>query len=256
MSDEISTRATRDIAFLRDALQELVDLVAGVLTTGGTAPHDDHMGFMAYVYLSKQLDHAIGILRLDDHPDTQLIARSMLEGRCQLLWAYADAEQRALMWREFVVIVDWRTLQAQDAKGEAVDAATRATVMRRAAESGEQFRKPSSTARDPYRREWHPLGSVRAMFSATDSMVLYEALYGPLSQWHHWSPGGAGRALTHTDGSFVYRAQDDTMHATALAAALQCLHDTAAIADRVLNIGLGTQLADIFGRYVARLDRN
>lgn len=84
-------------------------------------------------------------------------------------------------------------------------------------------------------------------------MRLYNELYGPLSEWHHWSPGGAGRALTHTDGEFVYRAPDEATHATAMAAAFQCLHDTADIADRALNLGIGAQLADLCQRYITRL---
>lgn len=79
MSNRGTNAAARDIAYLRDRLEELVALIRIAMTEGGTAPADDHMAFMAYVFLSKQLDHAIGILQLDSHPDTQLIARSMLE---------------------------------------------------------------------------------------------------------------------------------------------------------------------------------
>ncbi len=254
MSNENNHKAVRDIAYLRDTLEELVTLVGGAMSQGGTAQRDDDMGFMTYVFLSKQLDHATGILKLENHPDTQLIARSMLESRCQLLWAYQDPKPRALMWRAFVVIVDWRTLQAQDLRGEMVDATTRSNALRRVGEIGAQFRKARGGTADAYRREWHPLRSVRAIFEATNSMELYTDLYGPLSEWHHWSPGGAGRAVTHTDGEFVYDARSDTMRATALAAAFQCLHDTPAVADRWLNLGIAVQLADVCKRYITRLD--
>lgn len=93
-----------------------------------------------------------------------------------------------------------------------------------------------------------------AMFEATDSMQLYVGLYGPLSEWHHSSPSGAGRALSQSDGTFVYRGSSESFQATALAAAFHCLHDAAVVADHVLHLGLGTQLTGPCERYLARFD--
>ena len=53
---------------------------------------------VAFVW--KQEDHAEAILSLGRHRDTQLVARSMIEGLCQLKWAAKDPDERANRWRK------------------------------------------------------------------------------------------------------------------------------------------------------------
>src|SRR5450759_3581362 len=153
---------------LRTQLRGLQDFVrraaalAGAMVEATWYREDDHFAFMAVAFLSRQRGHAESLLLLDDHCDTQLVARSMVEGMCQLLWAQHDPA-RALRLRLFAVVVDWRTMCEREADGEAVPESTRSSIEARLAQDGKQFLKsPSeemktgkeSLASDPYVRDW------------------------------------------------------------------------------------------------------
>ncbi len=81
----------------------------------------DHLAFMALCFLSKQIDHTKSILVLIPSRDTILIARSMIEGLCQLLWAVKDPDVRPRQWRAFAWDHDWRLVQAKIKGGESID---------------------------------------------------------------------------------------------------------------------------------------
>src|SRR5882672_4123436 len=73
----------------------------------------DHLAFMALCFLSKQIDHAKSIIALVPGRDTILIARSMIEGLCQLLWAAKAPNVLPLQWRTFAYVHDWRIMRSK-----------------------------------------------------------------------------------------------------------------------------------------------
>lgn len=253
---DVDRRAARALGHRRACLEELVAMVRNPLGSGSLSD-DNHLGFMAYAFLAKQTDHATGILRLGDHPDSVLIARSMLEGMVQLLWAAKDSPARPLLWRAFAWVVDWRTMRAQEAAGEEVAPEQKAASLQQMKLYGPQFytgaakRKGLRQYIDPYRRDWYPVSSVRELFAETESISLHDELYVQFAEWHHWSPGAIGHALARLPGTITYNATRASMEARALACAFQCLHHTAVIADHALELGLADRLQGIAVRMVA-----
>lgn len=251
----VDEAARRSIHHLGDCVEALRDLVHEALSDADVQD-SNHLGVMAAVFLSKQLDHAVAVLRLGEHPDTALIARSMLEGRCQLIWAAKDPAERPLAWRSSAWIADWRTMRKADDAQEPVADERRAAISRQLEIYGAQFLKPSARdtskplPNDPYRRAWYP-GFVRDLFVATDSLELYNTLYVPFSEWHHWSAAGIGDAVHRSSDGVTYRASAPQKEATALACAFQCLLETALIADDALGLGLAERLFGLVQRYQA-----
>jgi hypothetical protein len=74
--------------------------------------YDDHMGFMAFCIVNKQLEHLKSICVLIDdnqHRDTQLITRTMIEGLAILYWA-SQEPGRPLHWRVCPWVEEFRRL--------------------------------------------------------------------------------------------------------------------------------------------------
>ena len=61
-----------------------------------------HLRFMLASFAIKQSEHAKSRLKLGSSPDTMLIARTMIEGLSQMLWAAKRPRQRPLLWLTFV----------------------------------------------------------------------------------------------------------------------------------------------------------
>ncbi len=199
----MTPRADTPLRLAHETLREGIRLGSEILKSVRHA-EDDHYAFMAATFLAKQIGHAEAILVLDDHQDTQLIVRSMLEGMCYLFWAYRDNPTRALRWREFSYVVDWRYMRSLDATGKPVEPERRAEVDSRIQARGQQFmtekaqkcmRQGRPLPADPYEYEWTGQ-SIRSIFSEVNSLRVYDKAYASLSAWHHWSPGGIGLALT------------------------------------------------------------
>jgi hypothetical protein len=105
--EDIDQKAQRDLPDLREWVNRLLDLTINMLES---VPYseDDNFGFMALCFASKQVDHMRSILALNGSRDVWLIARSMLEGRNQILWAVRDPDVRAQRWRAFALEGVWK----------------------------------------------------------------------------------------------------------------------------------------------------
>ena len=77
-----------------------------------------HLRFMLASFAIKQSEHAKSRLKLGSSPDTMLIARTMIEGLSQMLWAAKRPRQRPLLWLTFVFVHDWRMIQEHRGKGD------------------------------------------------------------------------------------------------------------------------------------------
>ena len=117
---DINERALRDLPSLRDRAEKLVDL-SEKLSKEIKCDENDHLGCMAVLFLYRQIDHLQSIITLIPNKDTILIARSMIEGLCQILWAAQQPEERPLKWRAFAYVSDWRLIEAKRSRGEQID---------------------------------------------------------------------------------------------------------------------------------------
>lgn len=226
------------LPFLRELSTELVAVVATGLKATPYS-EDNDLEFMALCFVSKQLDHAAAIQRLEGHPDTNLIARTMIEGAIQLLWAARERESRPKRWRAFVAITDWRLMRRQERAGEAIpeevrlrteDALRRHGPMFTRAAKDEAQRRPRGSRDDPYDRDWRGGVSIRDLAIEIGQDELYQSVYRFLSGWHHWNVEAIGAVLNRSANGVRFAAGGPASEAAALNASFLTLLVVAQVA--------------------------
>lgn len=221
--------------------------------------------FLVAFFLWKQLDHADAILRLGVHRDADLIARSMIEGLCQLKWAAQDPDERGDRWRRFTWVHDWRLLQKKVRAGVPVSARLRRRIEEGVAKHAADFLKkrkktgsgrppgPNASTTDPYVTHWSRT-SVNALCSAVQARPLYEWAYAQFSDWHHWSPGGFVRATRRSGNRITFTEPNEEDALPTYVVAFQCLFETLDVANKTLDLGLDAELRRSHDAYLRDLD--
>jgi hypothetical protein len=224
---------------------------------------EDHWAFMALSFAFKQNEHARAVVALGRSVDANLIVRSMLEGLTQLVWAANAPEERALLWRAFSWVHDWRLLKAMDARGEAVEPDLRAAIADGIREHGDKFVTAKAKMKladgeevaDPYRQTWSGK-TARQLFEETGGAWYHEALYRPFSDWHHWNTPGLASRLATTDEGYTFTTRlSDREAAACLSAAFGCLMQTMEIADGAARLGRAEVLAELRAGYLKSFGR-
>src|SRR2546422_4693381 len=221
-----------------------------------------HGTFAALVvaYSWKQEDHADAILALGKHGDVQLIARSMIEGLCQLKWAANDPDTRAKRWRLFAWVHDWQLMDRNLRSGKEVPPATRDRIEQGIAEHGGLFetdkavreRRRGKSVRDPYVHHWSGK-TVAELCDEVKGQLLYDWAYADFSDWHHWSPGGVTKAFK-TEGRMIsFPAPKARDVLPSYAVAFQCLYETMEVANTTFKLGLDGDLQTIREGFVRDL---
>ena len=254
----------RLIAIEREHLARMVLIAEDIFPTGagpdagptvrGGAGRELHLMLLAYA--GKQLEHARAVLRLDDLPDSMLIARSMLEGWAQIIFARQDRSARPARWLAFFHVADFRTLHARRAAGHPMSPEQEALILERVRVYGEQFlTRKARRARasgsplppDPYSWGWYD-ETEREVFEAAGAESAFRGAYGYYSEWHHWRPGAFGRMLTIEGDviSMTPRSPRDT--ATSVMTAFVALWGTLGILNvEVLRGEYTRALAEAYG---------
>ena len=257
--DENKIRA--GIPSLRGFVEELIRLVRGRLDSPIRHSDGDHLGFMSLAFVSKQVEHLVSIKLLIENgrgADARLIARSMMEGMCQLLWAAHNSSSRPLIWREYTYVEDFRLMAEQETSGEQIDGKRRESIEQFLSSHGDQFltkaaRRARSEGRplppDPYCHQWHRR-PIREMFNEVRGELLYERLYRQMSGWGHWSPWALGQVIRRVDNRVHYSTDSPRFAATALAVGFQSLLQCVELLNRHLSLDMGAELDGLKGRYI------
>lgn len=257
--EDVHQRAERDLPGLRQWVDRLLTL-AHEMTDNVRHSENDHLAFMAVCFLVKQIDHTRSILALIPSRDVILIARSMIEGLCQLLWAARDPDVLPFRWRAFAWVHDWRVMQAKIATGEPADPERRAAIEVAVRTYGDQFLttkarkaldKSASPSADPYHKDWRIGRGIRQICESVGGGDLYRKLYAPFSDWQHWGAGGFGKTMVRQGDRIVYSSLSPTDAVTALATAFQCLFQTVELVDEHLGIGLTSKISELRDGYIA-----
>ena len=255
----VDERAKRDLPVLLQWVNRLL-VLAKEMIVNVQYSEEDHLGFMALCFLSKQIDHLQSIVTLIPSRDAVLVARSMIEGLCQLLWVGGDPATRPLQWRAFAWVHDWRVMQAKIAQGEPVDTERRTTIEDALRKYGDQFlTNKAKVARnrgdplppDPYHANWRCGRQIRQICESVGGEDLYRGLYEPFSDWHHWGVRGLGEAIVRQGNRVIYLSLSPADSAAALASGFQCLLQTVELTDRHLGIGLASKISELRNGYVA-----
>jgi len=247
-------RDPREVPFLHDQVKKALALADDV-SRRITINESDDFGFMAIQFLYKQIQHAESLLVLLPRRDAGLVARTMIDGLYQLLWASQVREERGSLWRSFSIIHDWRLIQGRLKIGIAVDE----TVIRRneaalkALGNRHRFKKPKPNSPDPYSKRWHGGVSLAEMAAAVDR-ELYDGPYAELSDWEHWGVSGIGDSIVRENDRMVTESNSDRVADLSLLAAFQCLLQTLEVADAHLSLGIKDAIQTLGGNFRETLD--
>lgn len=257
-------RASQDVQVLDSFAERLLQLVRQTMDSQLHHDENDHLAFMALCFVSKQAEHlqsARALVHAGSGRDAALIARSMIEGLSLLLWAAQDPSTRALDWRRYGWIEDWRLMREKDQSRETVVESARAAILDALKQFGHRFltRKAVQAQKqgrplpaDPYREAWHGR-SVRSIFEQVHGERLHGHVYNETSRWIHWSPRGLAAAIRREGDHIRYVPPTSEWAATALAAGFQALIESAILMDSHLKLGFAQRLTNLRSEYIARL---
>jgi len=256
-------RAQRDLKDLQKNLHALAALAEQAFPVN--IGRRGHLRFMLASFAIKQSVHAHSLLRLGSSPDTMLIARTMIEGLSQMLWAAKRPRLRPLLWRSFVFVHDWRLIQEHRKQGRSIDPQVERAVRVGLRRVGQRFltrqardarAKRHALPDDPYVKNWYGERESEILCDVGGQDLLQHA-YGPFSEWHHWRIGAIGR-LVSFDGAarrFTMSASRPSDVATATACAFQCLWQTLQLLNARCRLGMGRELQGLV-RLQLRLARH
>lgn len=231
-------RDPREVPFLRDQVTKAL-VLADDASRSVTIQENDDFGFMATQFLYKQMQHAESVLCLVPRRDAGLIARTMIDGLYQLLWAFQAHEERAKLWRSFSIIHDWRLIQGRLREGIPVD---KKDIRRNEAGIKElgalhRLKKPKANSTDPYTKRWHGGIQLKNMADVV-SRELYDGPYTELSDWEHWGVVGIGQSIEREHDRAIVNRDSDRIAGLSLLAAFQCLLETLEVADVHLSLNI------------------
>lgn len=253
-STKLFLRDPREIPFFRDQARMILAL-ADECSRGVSVREDDDFGFMAMQFVYKQIQHAESLLALEPRRDAGLIARTMIDGLYQLLWASHDPEARAQRWRSFSVIHDWRLIQGRLREGIFVEK----SVIGSNAESLNIYghlhllKKTKSESSDPYHRKWQGAVTLSEMADVV-GRELYDGPYTELSDWEHWGVSGIGESISRKDNHLIVATHSDRVAGLALLTLFQCLVQTLQVVDIRLAMNLTEKLDAITANFRATTD--
>ena len=255
-------RAIQDLPELQKFVSRLLH-IADDMSKTARYNDDDHFGFMGLSYLYKQIEHLRTIFILEERRDVLLIARSMIEGLCQLLWTATNKDNLAFKWRFYACVHDWRVLRSRRHAGEAVPKEESNRIEENVREYGPMFysrqarralKDSKQLPSDPYEHNWTGK-TAKEIFDAVQGQILYKNLYAPFSDWHHWNVSGIGYAIRRDELQVFYSTHSIQDAATALATGFQCLMQTAEVVNDYLEMEKETALADLKNEYITFFSR-
>ena len=255
MSEEkLFVRDPREVPFLHGQVQKMLAF-ADNSSRGISIREDADFGFMAIQFLYKQIQHTESVLLLIPRRDAGLIARTMIEGLYQLLWASQEPEERARRWRSFSVIHNWRLIQGRQGEGVPVDEAEIRKNEALLKVFGDQHRlnNPRANSPDPYHKNWRGGVSLADMADAVIGRKLYDGSYAELSDWAHWGLSGIGDAISQENNHITVNTNSDRIAGLSLLAAFLCLLQTLALADVHCSLNLAEIIQNLESDFIATM---
>lgn len=257
----------------RDADHDLPKLLrfservtAEVSVLQGSVPLDSSsrgfgLCFMAACFVSREVDHLQAVTKLVQlglHSEALILARSMLEGMVQLLWAAQRPDERPSRWHKFVFVEDWRLTRRRDPPLSPREEEERALLEDRVGLEGGAFltRKAQRAIEagqplppDPYQPSWHGGMKIKALFEETAAMDLWP-LYRTASESIHWTMRGLGSSIARRGTKLIYESEDPKKAATALASGIQALLQTSQVLSSCLGQSARQSVESLRADYV------
>lgn len=229
-------------------------------------PKDDHFSFMLLCFLSKQFEHLESVLNLVNselYSDAMIISRNMIEGFEIINWVSKDKNKRALRWRKYSVVTDYRiALKKTEGDKNKIDK----DIIDRLEKEGEEYlcerlRKPkvqkNNLSADPYKQYWRfdddgEEVKIYSLFDEGDKQ-LYE-IYSDMSDWVHWNVNRIGRRLTRDKSEVGYFKNPTQDGCLALSSAFLSLFYLMDVVNQHLKLNYDSVLNDVSESY--KVDMN
>jgi len=253
---EAEEKAERDQGELFQYLNRAIALAEELMGEGITLSDSDHLGFVALGFLCKQIEQSGSVLVLVENGkgrDAQLIARSCLETLTSLLWIAQEPEDRALQWRCFACVEDWRLMRRLRETGEEPDPEDRKAIDESLSQYGHILEDPrKDQTNDPYYSNWRCGTTIRRIFDVVEGQLLYREAYGTFSDWIHAGPKAIGLAIHRKDKTIQWLPAAASVTAMGIAVAFLCIVQTCQFVDRHFQLGYGKRLQELVTSYGKR----
>ncbi len=259
---DMESKAVQDLPFFRKKCEQLHDIAVSIGQSVKSCKPHDHLAIMALCFLNKQIEHmesALILVEAGQYRDASLIVRSMIEGLGQILHLRPDPQGLAKQYGEFASVTSWRKMNMLTKAGQRPDSATQKQIGAAIKSLGQQFytvkaKKCLATNKplpaDPYWKTWTNKHYSQLLRDANGG-ELADFVYGPFSEWHHWSPEGFNTSVKWENANHInFLPPSIILGAKTLACAFQCLFQQAALADGHFRSGFDAQLAAIREDYL------
>lgn len=252
--EKLFVRDPREVPFLHEQVRKVL-VLADQASRSIPIREDDDFGFMTIQFLYKQIQHTESLLSLVPRRDAGLIARTMIDGLYQLLWASHAPDDRAKRWRSYSIIHDWRLIQGRLKEGIAVDQADiqKNEASMKAFGGLHRLKKSKPNSSDPYHKNWHGGVSLADMADVV-GRELYDGPYAELSDWEHWGVSGIGEAISREGNHVVVNTNSERVAGLSLLAAFQCLLQTLEVANAHLSLSIADAVHDLGKNFRETLD--
>lgn len=247
--ESIEERAARVLPELQLLLKDLLQYAESQLGERMVSG-DEAFALMSICYHVRLGEHAHAVLRLGVHPDSALVARSVLEGWWQLAWAANDPVSRAERCRAFAFVADWRLLRAKRDRGEPVDPAEEEQIQEGIATVGQvhlsakalrAIAAGNAVPDDSYNQTWHAK-QIRELADETGHQDDYLGLYSDLSDRHHWDMGDLVQSLHREGDRLFWKGTSHSSGVMSVATAFMCFCNATKLLSRHFALGLDEEL--------------
>jgi len=230
--------------------------------------NDDHFAFMILCFLVKQKEHLNSVLTLvnaGSYSDAMIISRNMVEGVGIILWISEDLQKRALQWRKYSLVTDYR-LSLKKAKGD--KSKIDKNIIDRSLNEGCDFLKEcykkskiqlKNLPPDPFKNTWlfNDVGEEVKIykFFGDENKVLYE-IYSEMSDWAHWNVGRIGTRIERINSEVGFYSSPVKDGCFALSSAILSMHYIIEVANKHLNLKLDKKIKQLMKNFKNELGIN
>jgi len=229
-------------------------------------PKDDHFAFMLLCFLSKQYEHSASVLNLvnsESYSDAMIIARNMIEGVAIINWVSKDKNKRALRWRKYCIVTDYRiALKLNMGDKNKIDK----SILDRLENDGEEYlcerlRKPkiqkNNLSIDPYKQYWlfDDDGIEVKIYNLfdEDDKRLYD-IYSDMSDWIHWNVNRIGGRLKRDNTEVGYFGNPPRDGCLALSSAFLSLFQLMDVVNQHLKLDYDSVLNNLSENYKRKMN--
>jgi len=258
----------KDLPILLKYSELLLDLFENNFETRFKYSIDDHFAFMILCFLSKQKEHLISAMTLvksESYSDAMIISRNMIEGVGIISWVSEDLQKRALQWRKYSVVSDYRlTLKKANGDKSKLDK----EILNRSLSEGYEFLKESlkkpktqlnNLPLDPFKKSWlfDENGNEVKIYKlfGTDNKVLYE-IYGEMSDWAHWNVSRIGTRINRNSSEVEFHSSKAQDGCLALSSAIISIEYFFRFANKHLNLKLIEELDKLMNNFKIDMEIN